>query len=431
MSIKTKICSYLSILIMIVSCNTSTKSITNSEDYNKYLVNTTNKNYQLASSEFEFWTKKFKENPTQFPYLSKIASANSQLFNSTGKIEYLKEAENNLKLVNTRTGYKNSRSLRSLARNYISQHKFKAALDLLKKAEINGENLKDTHKMLFDTYLELGEYDNAFNYLSRIKNTNDFDYLIRLAKWSDHEGKLESAILYMEKAAKIAERSKNNYLMQWSYTNLADFYGHAGRIEDSYNYYLKTLNLNPNDAYAKKGIAWIVFSKERNPQEATRILNAITQKYNTPDYYLLKSEIAEYLGNSLEKEENLNFYFKLIEDTRYGDMYNAYNVLLFSKNPLKINRALEISQREIKNRPTPLSYDLLAWSYLNNGENKKALEVATKNVVGETSEPIVLYHIAEIYKANGLTEKAKNLKVELLESIYELGPLMENKIKNI
>jgi hypothetical protein len=46
-----------------------------------------------------------------------------------------------------------------------------------------------------------------------------------------------------------------------------------------------------------------VFSHEKNPKEALRILNTILLQHKTPDYYLLKAEIAEYMGNIAEKEK--------------------------------------------------------------------------------------------------------------------------------
>jgi hypothetical protein len=52
---------------------------------------------------------------------------------------------------------------------------------------------------------------------------NDYDYLIRLAKWNDHKGDLKTAITFMEKARDIAEKEDNRTLKIWSYSNLGDF----------------------------------------------------------------------------------------------------------------------------------------------------------------------------------------------------------------
>ena len=60
-------------------------------------------------------------------------------------------------------------------------------------------------------------------------------------------------------------------------------------------------------------------------------------------------------------------------------------------------KALAIAQKEIKNRPTPLSYDLLAYVYYQKGDYKKALDIANTHVTNQTSEPVAQYHLADIY----------------------------------
>ena len=62
---------------------------------------------------------------------------------------------------------------------------------------------------------------------------------------------------------------------------------------------------------------------------------------------------------------------------------------------------------------------------------QEALDVMEKHVVNKTFEPEALYHLAQIYKANNKLDEAKTLKKELLESTFELGPLMAEKIREI
>ena len=419
---------YLPLIVLVVmySCD---KKITKSEDYNTYL-NTKIDSTELMQSA-QFWTGKLKNGPNQFPYLAKRASAYTQIFNTTGNISYLIKAEEDLVKAIEMTGGKQASYLKILASNYISQHRFKEALELLKEAEENGENLIGTKKMLFDVYLELGNYLKAESYLFQIKNTSDFDYLIGLAKWQDHNGNLEKAIENMEAAAKIAESSNLKSNKQWSYTNLADFYGHAGEIEKSYQYYLKALELDTNDAHAKRGIAWIAYSYEKNPEEALRILNHVTSYYEAPDYNLLKAEIAEFKSDDKLKENALKDYQKAVTNELYGDMYNKYNVLLLSEDLKRREEAITIALEEVENRPTPESYDLLAWSYFKQGDVEKAYAIVVKYIEGQTFEPEALYHMAEIYKAVGEKDKVKPLKEELITSLYELGPTMKRKVKQL
>ncbi|CAM4168578.1 tetratricopeptide repeat protein [Flavobacterium weaverense] len=417
--------------LFIFGCEKKSEQITTIEDYSKYLNIKDNKSVTFANNEIDFWQKKHDAAPNQPSYLGQLASNYGVLFEYTGNIKNLYKSEELLLQANEEYNYSRVSTIRSLARNYISQHRFKEALVLANKALAIGEGRKETEKLLFDVQMELGNYPEAVKNLNSIKDHQDFDYLIRLAKWNDHKGDLETAITFMEKAKDIAEKYDNKSLKIWSYSNLGDFYGHAGRIEDSYNSYLKTLELDPNYTYALKGIAWIVFSKERNTKEANRIIDAIAANHNTPDFYLLKSQIAQFEGNKQEELKNRNAYFSMMEQNNYGAMYNKYNTLIYADDKNTAQKALDIAKIEVDHRPTADSYDLLAWSYLNVGEPKKALEIVQRHVVGKSFEPKVQYHLAMIYKSNNLAAKIAPIKQELSGSLYELGPNFENKVNQL
>lgn len=417
--------------LVFASCDKAPEQITNQEDYEKYLQEDADLTVDLIKKDHDFWKEKLQKDPGQYPYFIKLAASQSELFNATGEIEYLIKAEENLIEANRSTNYSQAGYLKALARNYISQHRFRESLDLLNAAEAIGEKLNGTHKMLFDVHMELGNYDKAEAYLDKIEDRSDFDFLIRFAKWSDHKGDLSTAITYMEKATQKAEITNKKGLKQWSYTNLADFYGHNGEIKKSYNHFLKALELDPNNAYAKKGIAWIIYSYERNPEEALRILNSITKQHRAPDYYLLKAEIAEFMNNEHAKKLNLESYMAAVSNENYGVMYNSDNVMLYAEEFSETEKAILLAHQEIQQRPTPQSYALLAWTHYNKGEYENALKIAEKHVVDKTYEPEALYQLAKIYKANGRMKEAGILKKELLESAYELGPVTEQDIRQI
>lgn len=418
-------------ILFIFACDNKNTPVTKVADYNNYLKVKENKALDFAHAEIDFWQKKFDAAPNQMSYLSIIASKYATLFEYTGEVNHLYKAEELLTEVNKSYKYSKVAAIRSLTRNYITQHRFKEALVLANKALAIGEARKETQKLLFDVQMELGNYTEAEKNLNAVKDMNDFDYLIRLAKWNDHKGDLETAISFMEKAKDIAEKEDNTTLKVWSYSNLGDFYGHAGRIQESYDCYLKTLTIDPNYSYALKGIAWIVFSYERNTKEAKRIVEAIELTHNTPDFCLLKSQMAQFEGNKEKVLHERNAYFYMQENNDYGAMYNKYNTLIYADAKETAPKALAIAKIEVNHRPTPDSYDLLAWSYLKTGQSKKALEIAQKYVVGKTFEPKVQYHLAMIYKSNNRMNKVAPIKEELLSSIYELGPNMEEKVRQL
>lgn len=407
------------------------QKITDTQDYNVYLELQDATAKDEALHELKFWNPRIKQDSIQIIALGKSAQAYTTLFQITGDINSLKKAESTIRKLADKAYIGKDGYLRSLAHNLISQHRFKEAAQALQEAQDFLPNKRETHLMQFDVAMELGDYEAAKIYLESVLDFSDFNYLIRLAKWKDYRGDLDATIHYMEQAMAIVDRSANKPLQIWSYTNLADYYGHAGRIKDSYTYYLKSLKMDPNNAYAKKGIAWITYSREKNPEEALRILAAIQKQHQSPDYFLLKAEIAEYQNNPNLKEEYLNNYFEAIQIPGYGDMYNTYTAETLLNEGKAYDTAIQIAQKEIENRPTPQSYDLLAYTYQQKGEHTKALAIAEKHVVNKTHEPVAQYHLAEIYKANGLYDRVEPIKKELLEASYELGPITTRAIKNL
>ncbi len=419
----------LAIFMVLISCSEmGIQLITDKKEYNVFLGS---EPVKTTSKYFELWNSKIKEDSMQLLSFGIVGGEYNRYFQHTGDIQYLKKAEKALQRAVKIAAIGEAGYYRSLARNYISQHRFKEALVLADSARSLGSGLNATHGLLFDVHMELGNYDRAGAYLDSIANFSDFGYLIRLAKWNDHLGDLDQTIRLMEKAMAKVENGKHKDLMLWCYTNIADYYGHAGRIQDSYDHYLKSLAIDPQNAYAKKGIAWIVFSHENNPEEALRILDSIVENHNAPDYYLLKSEIAEYQGDSWESLINLDQYLKMVQDNSYGDMYNAYNISVYLDRTGQFEKALGLAKREVDNRPTPESYSLLAYTYLKMGEVPKALQIVKDHVEGKTAEPSIHYRIAEIYKASGNHVRATQLKEELNGVIYELGPQMAEPISRL
>ncbi len=400
------------------------------KDYAVFLNIPDTLNSSKLQRKLDFWETKYQQNPTQYPYLNKLGELYENKFFFDGKIESLKKAERFYQKVLIEVDSSQVNTLHSLCRNYISQHKFKECLPLLKKATQNGHKLGVTHQILFDVHLELGNRKESKRFLDHLKNPKDFNYLIRKSKWEDHEGNLNGAIRFLEVAKQIAEKQNNNYLKIWSYSNLGDYYGHQGNISKAYNYYLKTLQLDPNNNYVLKRIAWIQYAQNNNPVEANRILDTIFKRKKTPDLYLFKAELAAYTNDNICSSKYENKFFKLANNPEYGVMYDSHKATLLAvTNPEK---ALELALKEVSNRPTAMAYDLLAWCYFKNNEHTKALQIIKNHVDGFTFEPLALLHTAIIYKAlNKFPNKVALIKKELNEAAFELGPIIFNKVKSL
>ena len=419
-------------LLLLIGCESKPKyeKITNVEDYDVFLNSKNTPTLDETLLQQRYWSNRLDKDTTGIGDIGQLANVYEQLFAETGNMQHLLAAETLYKKAialsadNFRDGFE-----RGLAKNYISQHRFKEANDLLQKSFEGPSQKRPTQLMLFDSAMELGDYDRAYEYLSALKDMSDYNYLIRLSKWSDHSGDLDSAIKYMEMAKEKAESHESKPLKIWSYSNLADFYGHAARIKESYAHYLKTLELQPDNSYVKRKIAWIVYAAEGNSKESHRILDSVMKNHQLPDYHLLKAELYAFEGNTVASKNAEEQFVNAVEAGQYGGMYNTYLIELYAEAAPK--KALEIAEKEVANRNTPLIHSYLALAQLQNGQDAEALKTIENGVEGKTFEPVALYHSALVYKANGNSKKVKELKAELEEASFELGPVMTGKVKEL
>ena len=384
---------------------------------------------QRIEIDINFWKKRLKKNPEDDVSKISLAGLYSARFKTAGNINDIHTSDSLYMVANCLFKTSSSSIYRSLASNCITQHKFQQAQVYLDTALKMGDDLYLTLLMRHDIAMELGDMFMAEQSLKSIGDKNNFDYLIREARLLDHRGALDGAIKKMEAATQKAIESNKDVLYLWAKSNLADMYGHANRFKESYQCYLNVLEKKPDYLYALKGIAWLAFSHDKNTGEAKRILNYLSKIHPVPDYDLILAEVAAFEKDKTTEESLQNRFITSVSDTRYGDMYNKYVFYLAMDKNKDLNRALQIAQREVSNRPTSQSYDLLAWAYYKIGKKDDALKIAKSHVENRSHEPEALYHLAMIYADAGNIKKAKHYIRQAESSAFELGPDLAEQVR--
>lgn len=416
----------LILTILLWSCDDRTETVVNPRDYDDYLTYSTNVSTDATIEEIRFWLERLHQNSKDEVAVLKLAGLYSGRFKVSGEIKDIKVSDSLYQSVLKTRPAGSVEIYHCLATNAITQHNFQSAKEYVEKAiELNDKRAASL-MILVDVSLELGDYATARRTLQQFRNKNSFAYLIREAKLKDHEGDLEGAISTMERAHHRIEGNKG--LSQWALCNLADMYGHAGRISEAYQLYLETLRINPHDDYALKGIAWIAFSRDFNTTEAKRIINTLASRKKMPDAYLLLAEIAAFEGDKNEQLTQLRRFRATVSQPAYKNMYNKYLATIEAEDFGNADESVDIAKIEIENRPTPQSFDLLAWGLYHQGNFSEALEVAKQKVEGQTFEPEAYYHLGKIYLANGNHLKSKQYLEEALKSEFELGPTVTREI---
>ena len=401
------------------------RPIVNSNDYEAYMTQDfLLKEKAKLSGEIGFWGNKLVNDPANFVFEKKLAGLFSSRFKLTGNPHDLYLSDSLLNSINQRIPGQVG-ILQSLAANAITQHAFRKAEGYITEAYNIGERRFATSLMMVDVLLERGQFFSANHFLQDVASDSHFDFLIRDVKYQDQKGDLKKAIGQMEKATDKAKAAGNDGLVNWSLSNLADMYGHDGRIKKSYNTYLEALSYNPADLHSLKGIAWVAFSYDKNTAEAKRILTFLKTVHPVPDYDLMLAEVATY-----EKDEKTAavLHQQFIAEANkpmYGNMYKSYLCKLTSETP----NAVAIAKAEIEERPHPMSYDLFAWASFQNGDLKQAVKITENYVLHQTSEPITLYHSGIILKEAGQNKLGEKYLEEALGAAFELGPMTAQEIE--
>lgn len=410
-------------LIIFLSFKLEKKILVQNADYQAYLnPNSSSTNCQ---KEIEFWSSKLNIDSNCTACKLKLAVAWTKNFKEKSSIQDLLRADSILQTsLDQKLGI--TSIYQTLASISVTRHNFQDSRKYSQLALREGDQKDVSHFLLFDAEMELGNYQQAESYLNHFKDQTSFNYLLRLSKLEDKKGDLDKAVKLMERA--LEKTQANDELYVWAISNLADMYGHAGKIDQSYSSYLKALEKNPNHAHSKMGLAWIAYSHDLNLDVARSLLKNTYSQKPDPQIKLTLAEIAEYEENFELSELLMEDYYELVSSPEYGFMYSKYLILIDAEKNSK--KAVERALIEIERRATPETYDLLAWSYYKNKQLQKALKIAEEHIVGKTSEPDVLYHLGMIYKANGDVPKSDGYLNEALESKFELGPLQSHQIIN-
>jgi tetratricopeptide (TPR) repeat protein len=420
--------SVLALLIVAISSCQNT-GIVQEKEIADYLNTSTNPKREEIETDISFWSGKLQVVKDDVASQIKLGSLYSKRFQYSGNINDIYKSDSFYLAAHQLQKLFGSGTYRSLAVNCVTRHQFKEASVYLDSAFEKGDDKYITLLQQFDVALELGDYLRATTILQQFKYKNTFEYYTRDSKLLDHKGEADASLAAMEKAVTKAIESKNDALILWAKSNLADMYGHQNRINESYRLYKEVLKEDPHYYHALKGIAWIAYSHDNNTLLAKKILKYLQSVHPVPDYDFLLAEIAAYENNQTHKDFYTQRFLKAVSNPVYGDMYNKYVFSIMSDELHQYSSALHIANVEVRNRPTPQSYDLLAWAYFRNNQLQEAELTAATYVAKRNYEPDALFHLGVIYKHTGNKELAKKYLKEALESGYEMGPLVTNEIK--
>lgn len=425
---------FLSIIaIMISSClpqkTSIKKTITDINDYQWALNEIKNgnpfsiKNADIVA-EISFWKEQINAKGDVSVFHNKIGNLYNELFDNTGDIAHIYSANMHFtESINRCMGNYKANGLLALSANHIKLHRFNEALEFSEESFDLSKNKVNSALMAFDAAMEIGEYQLVDDIMDQYASHTSFDYLVRYAKYADHNGDLTEAINAMEKAHKLV-KGKNEKLENWSMSSLAEMYGHNGEIQKSYSSFLSILRDNPSDLHSLKSIAWIAYSHDGKREDAAEILTTITKVTQLPDAEHMLSEIMT--GDIAEEYQKQ--FITSAERPKHYNLYKSYLIDYYLSNEDCTNEAMDIAQEEIQARRTPSTYLQLAKAHHHLGQNTLAKDILQDHVISHTYEPNILYEAGMLLVQMDEKKAARHILSQVADAKFELGPTKANSL---
>jgi tetratricopeptide (TPR) repeat protein len=349
--------------------------------------------------DLAFWKGRIDPSHPDLVNSTQYARQLTALFQATGHVKYLHEADSVLMAVAANFGFKDPGPYPALIRNALTRHQFKRADSLLQAAKLLGLRRYESASLSFDVYFEQGKIAPAKIALLQMVAGNDYGYQFRKARLKHYEGELDSALAAMETAVRIA--GEQTMLWSTAVSNLADLYLHAGQVDKAYDQYRRSLRRDPSDLHSIMGIGWIALMHDGNDSLAERIFSWAASKTALPDPYLKLLAVAEWRNDHAAEKKFAVRFSEKASAPEYGGMYHKYLIFLNTGLLQEPTAANAYALSELSNRNTPQTKAWYAFSLMKAGDIQSAEKVYKEDINGRPLEGLEHYYMAQLTRSIG------------------------------
>jgi len=315
----------------------------------------------------------------------------------------------------------------------LLRHDFPAALEAARKANrAYGDFDSSLRLRLFDALWARGRYDRAEQILELPHDTASFDHLVRRARVLDRRGRVEEARDRMREALAVARAyAEPKAVEAWALVEVGHFEHHSGRPDRAVERYLEALEVLPGNPAAVEGLALIAYGVDRDLRASVRLFRRALELGAHLDAHLTLADAVEALGQEERAAEIRERFVRLA--TRDADVERASwrsLALVLAERPGSAERALGYARKDLVARPTPGSWDVLAWTLHRAGRSGKACMAVERAIAsGGVPEPATLHRAGVVVRACGHTARSRELLERALEGRSELGPATVRRIE--
>ena len=298
---------------------------------------------------------------------------------------------------------------RMLAAVLLSQHRFADAIAEAGRARAADPRDAWNYGVIGDGYMELGEYDRAFEAFDRMGQLAPGPAAYaRVAYALEIKGDLPAALEYMQRAAD-GTTPNDPESQAWHDAQVGDLLLQLGRTAEARLRYERAAATFPAHPFAMQGLARIRMLDGDLPA-ARLLLQAELAKQPTPELASLVGDLSTALGD----REGAAPYLRMaeqVERAAWADGPRQPQALarFLVDHDRHIDEAVSLAEEATRARRDIFTMDTAAAAYWQAGRLAEARGAADAALRTGSRDARLLWHAAEIQAASGNVTTARDL----------------------
>jgi tetratricopeptide (TPR) repeat protein len=310
-------------------------------------------------------------------------------------------------------------STRMLGTVLLSQHRFRDAIEIATRARAFNENDAWNYGVLGDAWLELGDYQQAFDTFDEMmKRRPSAAAYARVSYAKELQGDLNGALQLMRMATD-ATSAHDPEGQAWHHVQVGDLLFKQGKLTAAKREFDHAAFIFPDHPMAAAGQARVM-AAEQNFAGALAIYEDLMAKGQLPHLAAHAGDMHARLGHDAEAAK---MYALAENGWRFDTPEPAALVGFLAMRGRALGDAVTLGERASASRKDVPTMDALAWAYFKAGRVDDALKASKEALRTGTRERSILYHAAAIHRAAGDTSAARMLIGQALDGHPEFDPI--------
>src|SRR2546422_55666 len=303
---------------------------------------------------------------------------------------------------------------------YMAEHRFDDALTWAQNALALGSGDLTPWAIVVDALTDMGEYDKALAYGSRLEKGSDaegaqsglsYERNTRLSYFRFIFGDAKGAVELMRRAiatAVAARMPREN--IAWSQYQLGEELFKIGDLKNAAAAYQDALTSYPGYYRALAGLAAVREAQARY-SEAIELYQRALAVVPYPIYAAALGDVYAKVGRPEEAKKQYDLVEFIGELNAINKvLYNRELALFYADHDVKLKDALTLAQKELEVRHDVYTWDTLAWALYKNGKPQEAADAMTKALKPGTRDAMLLFHAGMIWGRLGRNDEAKEYR---------------------